>query len=324
MTNRRTLLSVLAAAAFGLAATSHTSAQTYPDKPIRLIVAVAPGGPMDTMARFIAQEMQASLGQPIVVENRTGAGGTIGAKSVATADPDGYTLMWGTLQTVAIAPALYAKLDYDPAKFVPVGHVAFFPHIFVVPVQVPANTVREFVSFAKNTKEQLSFGGSLATPPQLMGLLFNRINGLDIVYVPYKGAAPSLADLMSARTHMAFDGLVTLHPLIKEGKLRPLAVTAATRSAELPDVPTMIESGYPDFPQNPWAGILAPAGTPQPVVARINAAINSALKSDEVKARLARLSLIPGGGSPDDFATLIKNDGPKWTEIVKISGAKVD
>jgi tripartite-type tricarboxylate transporter receptor subunit TctC len=322
MITRRFLLSAAVAAGW-IAAAGAGSAQTYPDKPIKIIVAVSPGGPMDTMARFTAQQMQATLGQPVVVENRPGAGGTIGAKSVATAEPDGYTFLWGTLQTVAIAPTLYKKLDYDPAAFVPVGLVAYFPHVFVVPVQVPAKTVREFVAFAKSSTEKLNFGGSLATPPQLMGALFNKINGLDIVYVPYKGAAPSLADLMSARTHMAFDGLVTLHPLIREGKLRALAVTDAKRSPVLPDVPTMIESGYPDFPQNPWAGILAPAGTPSHVVAKVNDAINAAIKSDEVRAHLAKLSLVPAGGSPQDFAGLIKRDGPRWAEIVKLSGASV-
>jgi len=323
MTPKRFLLSAVVAA-LCLPAAGSASAQTYPDRPIKIIVAVAPGGPMDTMARFTAQQMQESLGQPVVVENRAGAGGTIGAKSVATAEPDGYTFLWGTLQAVTIAPTLYKKLDYDPAAFVPVGLVMHLPSVFVVPVQVPANTVSEFVTFAKNSREKLNFGGSLATPPQLMGLLFNKINGLDIVYVPYKGAAPSLGDLISARTHMAFDGLVTLHPLIREGKLRPLAVTGATRSPTLPDVPTMIESGYPDFPQDPWAGLLAPAGTPAHVVTKVNAAVNAALKSEEVRAQLARLSLVPAGGSPEDFAAVIKRDKPKWAEIVKLSGATVE
>ena len=180
--------------------------------------------------------------------------------------------------------------------------------------------VREFVAFARTSKEKLNFGGSLATPPQLMGLLFNKINGLDIVYVPYKGAAPSLADLVSARTHMAFDGLVTLHPLIREGKLRPLAVTGATRSPTLPDVPTMIESGYPDFPQDPWAGLLAPAGTPKDVVARLNITINDALQMKDVRARLMGAGIEIQGGTPVAFAEVIRTEVEKWGRVVKQAG----
>jgi tripartite-type tricarboxylate transporter receptor subunit TctC len=243
---------------------------------------------------------------------------------VATADPDGYTLLFSTLQTFAIAPALYQNPGYDPGRFVPVALVAEFPFVFVVPAQVPAKTPKEFVAFARTSKEKLSFGGSLATPPQLLGELFKRANDLDIVYVPYKGLAPSISDLISARTHMAFDAIPTLIPLIREGKLRALAVLSAGRSPLFPDVPTMAESGYPDFPGNPWSAIVAPPGTPEAIVQRVNAAINAALKAPETRERMQKLSLIPLGGAPQDLARVISADRPKWQEIVRLSGAKAE
>ena len=305
-------------AAFG----SSASAQPYPNKPIRMLVTVAPGGPIDTVARTLAEFMQPILGQPVVVENWPGAGGTIGAKAAETADPDGYTILLSTLQTYGIAPFLYENPGYNPDNFVPVGMVAEFPFVFVVPAVVPAKTPKEFVEFVRNSKEPLSFGGSLATPAHLLGVLFNQANKLDIQYIPYKGLAPSMADLLSARTHMAFDALPTLIPLIKDGKLRPLAVLSRSRLKMLPDVPTMHESGYPTFPTNPWTGVVAPAGTPQEIVNRLNTAINAAISTPEAQAKMQALALAPIGGSPEEFVQRIKADVPVWKELVRASGAK--
>lgn len=316
----KALLVALAAAFWAAPA----AAQSYPNKPIKLIVTVAAGGPIDTMARLFAEQMQPHLGQPVVVDNRPGAGGTVGAKSVATSDPDGYTLMFSTLQTFAIAPALYQNPGYDPDKLVPIALTAEFPFIFVVPAQIPAKDVKEFVAFAKTSKEKLAFGGSLATPAHLFGELFRRVNDLDMVYVPYRGLAPSISDLISARTHMAFDAVTTLIPLVKEGKLRPLAVLSAARSPLFPDVPTIRESGYNDFPGNPWTAIVAPPGTPDVVVKRVNDAINAALKAPETRERMDKLGLGPLGGTPKELAGRIATDSPKWREIVKASGAKAE
>src|SRR4051812_23298624 len=212
----------LIAAAISLATAS--SAQTYPDKPVKLIVTVAPGGPMDTTARAAADQLQGRLGQPVIVENRPGAGSTIGAKAVAGSPPDGYTLMWGTLSAIAIAPALYKDPGYDPKAFVPAALVAEFPHVMVISPTVPANTMAEFVVYAKTNRGKLNFGGSLGTPPQLLGSMFSKVADLGMTYVPYKGGAPSIPDLLAGRLQMQFDALTLLQPLIKDGKLRALAV----------------------------------------------------------------------------------------------------
>jgi len=321
MIRKRTFLFSLAALALALAGSNPATAQTYPDKPIKIIVTVAAGGPMDTIARFVGQQMQARLGQPVVVENRPGAGSTIGGKAVASAEPDGTTLMWGTLSVIAIAPALYKEPGYDPKAFTMVGLVAEFPHVVVIPPSLPVKTMAEFVAYAKAHPGEMNFGGSLGTPPQLMGSMFNKVAGLGMTYVPYKGGAPSLPDLMSGRLHMQFDALTLLQPLVKEGKLRALAVTTPARWPALPDVPTMREGGYADFPGNPWAGIMAPPNTPAPVVDKLNATINDILRSPEARESLGRLNVLLRPGSPQEFAAFVAKETPVWTEMVRESGA---
>ena len=298
--------------------------QSYPDRPIKMIVPFAPGGPMDTMARFVGQQLQTSLGQPLIIENRAGAGGALGSKAVVTADPDGYTLLWGSSGTISILPELNKKLDYDPKTLAPVALVSLLPHVFVVPPAVPARTVQEFVAYAKANPGKLNFGASLGTPPHLMGALFKSLAGIDITFIPYKGAAPSIADMLGGQTHMQFDALTTLYPLIAEGKLRALAVTSANRWPPLPDVPTMIESGFPTFPQNAWSGVLAPPGTPVGITAKLNAAINDGIKSPEAQASLAKLSALTQPGSSQDFAAFIADQSPKWAELVRLSGATIE
>ncbi len=319
MIARRTLLAALACST--LTAAGPAAAQSYPDKPMKIIVAVAAGGPMDTMARAVALQMQAKLGQPVVVENRTGAGTTIGAKAVVTAEPDGYTLLWGTLSMVAIAPVLYKDLDFDPNTLVPVALVAEFPSLLVVPPSLPVRTVAEFIAYAKANRGKINYGGSLGTPPMLMGMQFNKIADLGMTYVPYRGGAPSMPDLIAGRLHMQFDALTLLVPLVKEGKLRALAVQGAARWPDLPDVPTLRESGFSDFPGNAWAGIMAPPKTPQPIISKVNATVNEILTSRDTKASLDKLNVLLRPGSPQDFAAFIKNDTPKWSQMVRESGA---
>jgi tripartite-type tricarboxylate transporter receptor subunit TctC len=319
MIARRTLLTS-AAAALALVA-GPAAAQTYPNKPVKIIVAVAPGGPMDTMARAIAQQMQAKLGQPVIVENRPGAGTTIGAKAGYHAEPDGSTLLWGTSAMVAIAPVLYKELEYDPKGFVPVARIAEFPSAMVIPPSLPAKTMAEFIAYAKANRGKLNYGGSLGTPPQLMGAQFNKIADLGMTYVPYRGGAPSMPDLIAGRLHLQFDALTLLVPLITEGKLRALAVQGSRRWPALPDVPTLLELGFKDFPGNAWAGLLAPPKTPAHVVSKVNATVNDILKSPDTAAALAKLNVLLMPGSAEEFSAYIARESPKWSQMARESGA---
>jgi tripartite-type tricarboxylate transporter receptor subunit TctC len=277
---------------------------------------------MDTMARAVAQQMQTRLGQPVIVENRPGAGTTIGAKAVVNAEPDGLTLLWGTLSMVAIAPVLYKDLDFDPKTLVPVAMVAEFPSVMVIPPSLPANTMAEFIAYAKANRGKLNYGGSLGTPPQLMGAMFNKVADLGMTYVPYRGGAPSIPDLIAGRLHMQYDALTLLVPLIKDGKLRALAVQTPQRWPGLPDVPTLREVGFADFPGNAWAGIMAPPGTPPSIVAKLNATTNDILRSPEARQTLDKLNVLLRPGSPQEFAAFVAKETPPWSEMVRESGAR--
>jgi tripartite-type tricarboxylate transporter receptor subunit TctC len=323
MIAKRNLIGAILTSIVVMAATSAT-AQNYPEKPIRLVVAVAAGGPMDTMARAIAQQMQAKLGQPVVVENRTGAGTTIGAKSVATADPDGYTLLWGTLSMLAIAPVLYKDPGYDPMSLVPVALVAEFPSLVVISPSLPVKNWTEFAAYAKSHRGQLNYGGSLGTPPQLMGAALNKVADLGMTYVPYRGGAPSMPDLIAGRLHMQVDALTLLVPLVKEGKLRGLASQTPERWPALPDVPTLRELGFADFPGNAWGGVMAPPKTPRPIVQKLNATINDILRSPETKAALDRFNVLLMPQSPEQFADYTAKGTPAWSQLVRESGAKAE
>lgn len=321
MVRFRLLAAALALAAFGAAAASPAQAQDYPAKPVTLIVPFSAGGPMDTMARLVAGSLTQAFKQNVIVENRAGAGGTIGARAVLGAAPDGYTLLWGSSGTLAIAPHLYKKVGFDPSPLEPVALVAKLPHVLVVPANLPVKSVKELIAYIKANPGKTSFGASLGTPPHLMGALFKEKAGLDSTFVPYKGAAGSIVDLIAGRTQFTFDALTTLYPLIAEGKVRPLAVVEEKRWSKLPDVPTMAESGFPDFTMIAYSGVLAPAGTPKAIVDKLNAAINEGLTSEEAKKSLARFSAYSQPGSPQDFKTYIKTVGPTWAELVRISGA---
>jgi len=320
MIRRLLLAAMVVAQALGPA-----SGQTYPDRPIKLIVPFPPGGPIDTMGRLVAQHLSSSLGQQVVIDNRPGAGSTIGTKAVASAEADGYTLLFGSSGSLAVAPALYGNFDVDPRKaFAPVATVSLLPHVFVVAPSVPAATVQEFIAYAKANPGTLNYGAGLGTPPHLLGTLFKVKAGIDIVFVPYKGSAASITDLLGGQTQMRIDGLTSLFPLIRDGKVRPLAVARPTRWPPLPDVPTLKESGFPDFVIDAWTGVVAPAGTPPAIIGKLNAAINEGLETADIKANLARFSAIAKTGSPEDFASFLADELPKWAEIVKASGAKVD
>lgn len=325
MIGRRALL--VSSIALGLASATgfatRASAQSYPDKPIKMIVPFPPGGPIDTMARLTGQQMSASLGQQVIVENRPGAGSTIGFKAAAAADPDGYTLLFGSSGSLGVAPALYPSLDVDPLKhFATVATTSLLPHIMVVGPDVPAKTVAEFVAYAKANPGKLNYGAGLGTPPHLLSTLFKTQAGLDVTYIPYKGSAPSVTDLIGGQTHFTIDGMLILIPQVKAGKLRALAVGRAERWPDLPEVPTLVESGYPDFTIDAWTGVMAPKGTPPQIVAKLNAVINDGLKTEEIKTALARFHALPKASSPQEFEAFLKDQLPKWASMVKLAGAK--
>jgi tripartite-type tricarboxylate transporter receptor subunit TctC len=320
MITRRSLL----AASLALAA-APAQAQAYPSRPIKMIVPFPPAGPIDTMARLLGQQLSLRFGQQVVIENRPGAGSMLGTKAAAGAEPDGYTLLFGSSGSLAVAPALYSNYDLDILKaFVPVGAVALLPHVLVVSPSVPARTVAEFIAYAKANPGKLNYGASIGTPPHLLSTLFKTKAGIDVVYVPYKGSAASVTDLLAGETQFTIDGLTGLYPLIQDGKVRPLAVARAERWPQLPDVSTLVESGFADFTVDAWTGVVAPAGTPAEIVLKLNRSINNSLGSAEAKAGLERFSAIAQTDTPEEFGAWIASELPKWAAIVKLSGARID
>ena len=324
MAGQRLVLAAIAALALAAAAPSPATAQSYPDKPIRLIVPFPPGGPTDFMARLVGAHLAMSVGQ-VILDNRPGAGGTIAAKAVAAADPDGYTLLYGSSATLGIAPALYKNADYDAVKsFAPIALVSLVPNVLAVAPSVPAHTLAEFIAYAKANPGKLNFGAGLGTPPHLIGELFKVVTKTDIVFIPYKGAAQAMTDLLAGQNHMTIESATTLLPQIESGKVRPLAVMTPQRLSALPDVPTMSELGYGGFPPFAWTGVLAPAGTPAAVVTKLNAAINAGLQSPEIKANFVKFNAQTKIGSAVDFAAFIAAEAPSWAELVRASGARIE
>jgi tripartite-type tricarboxylate transporter receptor subunit TctC len=323
MLSKRTLLCALACAAALLAAADARS-QTYPSKPIRMIVPFPPGGPIDVMGRLVGDRLSQGLGQTVVIENRPGAGATIGSKAVASAEPDGYTLLFGSSGSLAVTPALYKNAGYDPVKsFAPVAAVSVGPLVLAVNPSVPAKTVADLVAHAKANAGKLNYGSGLGTPPHIAWGLFKLLTKTDVLYVPYKGAAPAITDLLAGQLHFIIDAPGVLLPHIQQGKLRALAVTSPQRFADLPGVPTMAESGYPDFVMTFWTGVVAPAGTPQAVVERLNKVINDGLNSAEMKKSLARFRVQPRPGTPKDFGAFIASESKKWAGVISSAGIKV-
>ena len=301
-------------------------AQSYPNKPIRLILGTAPGGPIDFAARLAAQKLTEAFGQSVVVDNRAGAGGTIGTEYVARATPDGYTLLMASAATLCIAPALYPKIHYDTLKdFAPVSTVAAVSYVIVVNPGIPAKTAAEFIALAKTRPGQLRFGSAgSGSVTHLAVELFRSMAGIEVVHVPYKGAGPAMIDLLGGQLDFMFDSLLTSTPLLKAGRLRALAQTGATRSPVLPDVPTVAEAVLPGYDVSTWFGLVAPAGTPREIVAKLNAAIVRGLNNAETRERLLAQGIEPIGDSAAAFAKRLREDLPKWANVVKISGAKVD
>lgn len=319
-------LGALAACALmmnGLALTAR--ADTYPSKPIQLVVGYAAGGSTDVIARIVGQHLSEALGQPVVIENRSGAGGTIAATQVARSTPDGHTIFMSTIANT-INTSLHSKLPFDFATdFAPISLVATVPNVLVLNPAVPATTLKDFIALAKSKPGEINFASSGAgSSIHLSGELFNTLAQVRLVHVPYKGSALAVTDLMSGQVQSMFDNLSSSLPHIKAGKLRPLAVTSARRSVAAPDIPTMAEAGLPEFEVTSWFALVAPAKTPKAIVARLNNEVRRILEQPGVKARLAELGADVAPSTPEALAELITSETAKWARVVNAIGAKID
>jgi tripartite-type tricarboxylate transporter receptor subunit TctC len=319
---RRALHALAALAAVALLAGS-AFAQSYPSRVIKMIVPFSPGGQPDTIARLVAQHLSASVGTTII-DNRPGANTMIGTKAAAAAEPDGHTLLFGSSTSLAIAPALKGG-EYDPVKsFAPIAMVSSAPFILVVGPSVPTKTVAEFIAYAKAHPGKLNFAAPTGGPPHLAGEMFKAATGIDIVPVSYRAMNQAFTDLIAGQIDVIFDAPALLLPFIRDGRARALVVMAPQRAVDLPGAPTMAESGLPDLSLTVWNGVVAPAGTPERIVTRLNAAINEGLRAPDVATALRKLGSEPLAGSPQDFAAFIASEAKKWAATVRSSGVKIE
>jgi tripartite-type tricarboxylate transporter receptor subunit TctC len=311
-------------ACFILAFSCAAAAQDYPNRPIRLVVTVPPGGAADFIARLVGGKIAESLGQPVLVENRGGAGGTIAADAVAKAAPDGYTLLQNSITTHGVGPHLYAKLPYDPVKdFAPVSGLALLPLIMAVNADLPFRNVQELISHSKSNALNFASSGN-GGAPHMAAELFKSVTGAPLTHVPYKGSGPAVADLVGGRVQIMFDAAPSLIAHIRSGRLRVLGAASTERNRLLPEVPTFGELGYPKVAVSLWYGLLAPAGTPKPVVEKLNREAAKALTSPDVRDKLQAQGAEPMPGTPEAFASFMQEEMAKWAPVVKQAGVKLD
>ena len=328
---RRRFLAVAGLLAAALCAgTAPAAAQEWPNRPIRFVVPYPPGGPLDQVARALAEKLREPLGQPMVVENRPGAGGNIGADLVAKAAPDGYAIVMGAVATHAINPYLYAKMPYDANRdFTPITRVATVPNVLVMNPQTAerlgVRSLADLIAYARRNPGKLNYAsGGNGSAGHLAGELLEAQAGVSMVHIPYGGAAPAQLGLLAGQTDLMFDNLASATPQIRAGKLKAFAVTTAQRSSFFPELPTVAESGLKGFDISTWFGVFAPAGTPKPIVDRLNAEFTRALSAQDIRERLARMGAEASPMSPEDFASFVRAEQAKYERVVKASGARVD
>ncbi len=318
-------LKILALAAVGsLLAAGPSAAQdaaTYPNKPVRIIVTVPAGGGVDTVTRLVADKVQRKLGQAFIIENRGGAGGNVAAEAVFTAPPDGYTLMGSQPAPLTTNVALYKKLGFDPTKFEPVVIMSRFPNVLLVRADFPAKTAQEFIAYAKANPGKLNYASQgIGTTSHLTAELFQNATGTKLIHVPYKGTAPALNDILAGHVDFIFMELSSAYKMHQAGKARILAVATDKRLALLPDIPTMIEAGVPDFVSDTWNAISAPPKTPASIVAKLNGAVNEILAEPDTKKHFEDLNLLPAGGTPEDMGKFVRSETARWTEVIHKAG----
>jgi len=300
--------------------------QAWPAKPVRIIVPYPPGGGNDNLARIFAQKLSERLQQPVVVENKPGAGTLIGTEAAAKAPGDGYTILLSSIVTHALAPALYPKVPYDPIKdFVPITILAVAPTVLVVNRDSPAKSVGELIALAKANPGKYTFAsGGNGTTPHISGEIFKSMTGTDILHIPYKGGGPAIADLMGGQVDMIFDTAASAMPHVRSGKLRALAIATPKRHPDFPDLPTFAEQGLPDYSINSWYSLHAPAGTPREIVMKVHGEVVASLKSQDVIDRLRALNADPGGMPPDEFAAFVKSELDRYSQVIKKAGIKLE
>ena len=324
MISRRAWLAGAVASAAGHARPVH--AQAYPNRVIKMIVPFAPGGPADTMARLAAQQLTTRLGQSVIIDNRGGAGGTIAAKAAAGSVPDGYTLMFGNTATFSVGPAVYTNIGYDPIKnFAPIALFSVSTNLLVTDPMLPVHSVAELIAYAKANPGKINFASpGYGTPPHMIGEMFKQRASIDIVHVPYKGTAASITDMMAGQVQIVFENPSVLVQLVHEGRLRGLATTGETRNPQVPDLPTMIESGLPGFVSTSFTALAAPAGTPTEIVRKLNEAINAGLRSAELNSTFAKLGVGGRPLSPEEFGAFLVRENEKWSAVARAGNIKVD
>jgi tripartite-type tricarboxylate transporter receptor subunit TctC len=322
-------LSRVARVAFTLAALAFAgaaAAQTYPSKPIHIIVPFAAGGTSDILARFIAPKLTEDWGQPVIVENRTGANGNVAAEYVSRSAPDGYTVMLGDIGALSIAPSVYPTLPFDPVKdFTAVVMVSYSPHILAVHPSVPVSNVKELIAYAKARPGQLNFAVSgTGGAPHLAGIEFQQRTGVQWTYIPYKGGSAAVLDVVAGQANILFNGMLATYGQVKNGKLKALGVSSAKRVPAAPDLPTVAEQGLPGFETGSWQGVVAAAGTPRDIVAKLNAEFTRILNTQDMKDKLAAQGTEVRTDTPESFAAFIRDEKARWAKVVKESGAKFD